>query len=107
MIKYPVTYTDRFSKEQLQSMEKWLNHEQYLINHIDEVDSQSHDRDVKVYAFKARMQHNARINAIVEFLECIDIYVGYNWVNHENKYFFITEEDAIKQAEKLALQNGD
>lgn len=41
--------------------------------------------------------YGEQLMAIRHFLDYLGIYVGYDWVGHRNKHFYITEQDVINQ----------
>lgn len=102
---YPESYDDILAPFIQESLVKWLNREQYLVNAYER---QLHCgiKELEVSAERFQKQLLDEISGVKSWLASVGVYPGYNMVGHRNKWILVTYNIAVSQLEWEEQCNG-
>lgn len=95
---YPESYDDILCPFIQESLIKWLNSEQYL---IDAFEKQLHCgvKELETSAARFQNQLSDEISGVKSWLASIGVYAGYNMVGYRGKWTLVTYDIAVSQSE--------
>lgn len=103
--RYPNSYGWLTQKQQSEII-SWFENEDFLMRAAEkDKNSVKYSDDVSALCNSFENHYKNRIQAAKSVLSIADIYVEYDWPEHEGKYFLATYEDAKKRYD--ALLEGD
>lgn len=103
--RYPNSYGWLTQKQQSEII-GWFENEDFLMRAAEkDKNSVKYSDDVSALCNSFENHYKNRIQAAKSVLSIADIYVEYDWPEHEGKYFLATYEDAKKRYD--ALLEGD
>lgn len=95
---YPVSYDDVLSPFVQESLIKWLNNQQQLINFYEK---QRHCgvKELEDSAARFQKENIDNIAGVKSLFSFIGVYIGYNMVGYRDKWTLVTYDIAVSQLE--------